>query len=95
MGLNFFGLTPISAKEHRNIVFTQIHEIIFHGKGGYSWGDVYNMPIWLRKFTFAKIKDFYDKESKSISKTSNNSVEVINSDGKIKAPQFLNKTSYK
>ena len=56
------------------------------------------MPVWLRKFTFAKIKDFYDKESKSIKKAQNNSsnsVEVINSDGKIKSPQFLNKTSYK
>lgn len=98
MGLNFFGLTLTSAKEHRNSVFSQIHEIVFYGKGGYSWSDVYNMPVWLRKFTFAKIKDFYDKESKSIKKAQNNSsnsVEVINSDGKIRSPQFLNKTSYK
>lgn len=98
MGLNFFGLTQTSAKEHRSAVFSQIHEIVFHGKGGYSWSDVYNMPVWLRKFTFSKIKDFYDKEAKSIKKSqssSNNSVEVINSEGKVKAPQFLNKTSYK
>ena len=36
-------------------LFTQIHEIIFHGKGGYDWNTVYSMPIWLRKFTFFKI----------------------------------------
>lgn len=43
-------------------MFTQIHEIVFHGKGGYSWSDIYNMPIWLRKFTFLKIKEHYDKQ---------------------------------
>jgi len=57
-GSRFFGLTP----EDRSNVFTQIHEIVFHGKGGYSWADVYNMPIWLRRFTFLKIKEFYEKQ---------------------------------
>jgi len=44
-------------------LFTQIHEIVFHGQGGYSWSDVYNMPSWLRKFTFHKIKEHYDKQN--------------------------------
>jgi hypothetical protein len=34
--------------------------MVFHGKGGYDWETVYNMPIWLRKFTFNKIKEFYE-----------------------------------
>ena len=56
--LTFFGLT----QPYRLSVFSQIHEIVFHGKGGYTWTDVYNMPLWLRKFTFEKIKEFYEKE---------------------------------
>ena len=44
-------------------MFNQIHEIVFHGQGGYSWNDVYNMPSWLRKFTFHKIKEYYDKQN--------------------------------
>lgn len=56
-GLTFFGLT----QEYRTSIFNQIHEIVFHGKGGYDWATVYNMPIWLRNFTFHKIKDYYDK----------------------------------
>lgn len=48
-----------------------IHEIVFHGKGGYDWNTVYNMPIWLRKFTFEKIKEFYDKEREEAEKNSN------------------------
>lgn len=30
------------------------------------------MPIWLRKFTWNKIKEFYDKENEAISKQNNN-----------------------
>ena len=99
MGLSFFGLTLTSAKVQRNNVFAQIHEIVFHGKGGFSWGEVYNMPIWLRNFTFNKIKTFYDDEAKRTEamykKQDSNTTKVIGEDGKVSAPQFLNKTSYK
>lgn len=36
---------------------------MFNGKGGYSWETVYHMPIWLRNFTFTKLKDFYEKQN--------------------------------
>ena len=45
-------------------MFSQIHEIVFHGKGGYDWHTVYNMPIWLRRYTFEQIKSFYEKAQK-------------------------------
>jgi len=50
------------------MVFDQIHEIVFHGKGGYDWDTVYNMPIWLRRFTFHKMKKFYDDEKEAMEK---------------------------
>ena len=59
LGLRFFGLTS----NYRVFVFQQIHEIVFYGKGGYSWNDVYNMPIWLRNFTFKSIKEYYDNQN--------------------------------
>lgn len=64
MGLTFFGLTPT----YRVNLFTQIHEIIFHGKGGYDYDTVYNLPIWLRRFTFQKINEFYEKEAEDMKK---------------------------
>lgn len=51
-------------------MFTQIHEIVFHGKGGYNYSTVYNMPIWLRNFTFQKINEFYEKEKADTDKIS-------------------------
>jgi hypothetical protein len=60
--LTFFGLTPT----YRVNLFSQIHEIVFHGKGGYDWDTVYKMPIWLRTFTFNKMKDFFEKEQEQM-----------------------------
>ena len=48
-----------------------MNEIVFHGKGGYSWDTVYDMPIWLRNFTFQKLKEWYDKEQEQIDKRNN------------------------
>jgi hypothetical protein len=60
-GLTFFGLT----QSYRKQFYKQIHEIVFHGKGGYDWHTVYNMPIWLRNYTFEEIKKFYDEQAKA------------------------------
>lgn len=95
----FFGLTP----QYRKNLFNKIHEIVFHGKGGYDYQTVYNMPIWLRNTTFNFIKEFYDKENERYKKSqekSNSSTTVIDSEGKVTTPQFLKskpskKTSYK
>ncbi len=65
MDLTFFGLTSDLVPQVRVNLFTQIHEIVFHGQGGYDWETVYNMPIWLRKFTFNKMREYYDKQNAS------------------------------
>mgnify|MGYP001227120557 FL=1 len=62
--LTFFGLTS----EYRSSLFSQIHEIVFNGQGGYDYETVYNMPIWLRNFTFQKLKDHYDALNKKQNK---------------------------
>ena len=88
--MTFFGLTYNNAPQVRVGVFTQIHEIVFYGKGGYDWQTIYNMPIWLRNFTFKKIQEFYDEEQKSYENNSSTTNKtIIDSDGKIKNPDFL------
>ena len=63
LDLAFFGLTSEIAKEYRVNLFTQIHEMVFHSQGGYDWGTVYNMPIWLRKFTFHTMRKYYEEKN--------------------------------
>lgn len=93
LGLAFFGLTYETIPQTRAAIFTQIHEIVFHGKGGYDWHTIYNMPIWLRRFTFSRIQDYYTEEKESLENKgkSGGKKTVINSDGTIKAPELLQK----
>lgn len=70
---------------YRISIFNSIHEIVFHGKGGYTWNDVYDMPIWLRKFSFNKIKNWYDEEAKAKS-SSQNQID-LNNPSKSNIPQ--------
>jgi hypothetical protein len=56
-----------------------MHEIVFHGNGGYDWHTLYNMPIWLRNFTFKKIEEWYKKQEEAQNKQQNmlkNSKEI-------------------
>ena len=67
MVLTFFGLT----QEYRLSLFKIIHEIVFSGNGGYDWNTVYNMPIWLRRFTFETLKEHYEKIAEEQNKAEN------------------------
>ena len=95
LGLAFFGLTTDTILQSRTAIFKQIHQIVFHGNGGYDWHTVYNMPIWLRRFTFNEIKKHFEEENEAIQKQSkgknSNSKTVIDSDGKVKLPDLLQK----
>lgn len=104
LGLTFFGLTSDHAPIYRKSLFTQIHNILFHGKGGYDYATIYNMPIWLRKFTFSEIDNYYKEEAKAIENAgkSKGTKTLITPDGKVNTPEFLKaskdykgKTSYK
>jgi len=105
LGLTFFGLTPNSAPEFRKSLFQQIHSIVFHGKGGYDFGTIYNMPIWLRKFTLFELNNFYTEQNEqreNAKKGNKNATNMVNPDGTVNTPAFLaaskpykGKTDYK
>jgi len=87
--LAFFGLTSEIASQFRFNLFKQIHEIVFHGKGGYTWETIYNMPVWLRKFTFFQLQNFYKEElEQSQNAQLGNKTTLIDSTGKVQSPEF-------
>lgn len=97
----FFVLTPT----YRAGLFRQIHEIIFHGNGGYNYSTLYNMPIWLRNTTFKLINEYYEKQNdanEQASKANSTTKQtLVGEDGKVNiqdfkaASQQYTKTSYK
>ena len=52
-------------------LFKQIHEIVFNGQGGYDWNTIYNMPIWLRRFTYETLREHYEKQNEQAEKQQN------------------------
>ena len=96
MDLTFFGLTLNNAPTLRKNLFETIHEIVFHGKGGYDWETVYNMPIWLRKFTFNKLKSHYDEIEKAHKKSTQgkNTQVDFNNPSKNTPPKTIQPPSY-
>jgi len=42
-----------------------IHDIVYHGNGGFDWHTVYNMPIWLRNFTYKRIANYVEEQNKA------------------------------
>ena len=87
LGLHFFGLTP----EYRAALFSQLHDIVFHGNGGYSFETVYEFPIWLRKYTHRSLIEYYEKKNKAQEKQSGQGNVLQN--GHIKAPDYSTKAS--
>tara|TARA_B100000768_G_C11265985_1_gene371098 strand:- start:1426 stop:1638 length:213 start_codon:yes stop_codon:yes gene_type:complete len=49
------------------------------------------MPIWLRTFTFSKIKDYYEEENRQAKQAQGKSSggKSITTDGKVTSPEFL------
>ena len=77
LGLAFFGLTIDLAKKHQITLYKQIHQICFYGKGGYDWNTIYNLPIYLRKFIFNEIREFYEEEKRETEKNQNPNKQVL------------------
>jgi len=65
LGLTFFGLTL----KYRANLFTQIHDLVFHGGGGFKHSEVYNMPIWMRRYHIQKINEYNKKQNEEIEKS--------------------------
>lgn len=71
---------------------------MFHGKGGYDYNTIYNMPIWLRNFTFNKIKEWYNPQNDTNDSSWVESSEIkqeASKNKKIQPPSYVTKASKK
>ncbi len=68
---------------------------MFYGQGGYDYATVYNMPLWLRKFTFKKLKDHYETvngENDGTNYLVNEGVELKNTN-KVDIPETVQRAA--
>ena len=77
----FFGLTS----NYRQLLYTEIHDLVFHGGGGFIHSEVYNMPIWLRRYHIDRINEFNKKQQEEVEKAQGRSNI---GDGEISSPNI-------
>ena len=46
-----------------------MHDLVYHGGGGFIHSEVYNMPTWLRRFHIQKINEHVKKENHEMEKS--------------------------
>ena len=42
---------------------SEVHDLVYHGRGGFPYETVYNMPITYRKYHIRKIQEYLDKKA--------------------------------
>lgn len=89
----FFGLTP----EYRLKLFSQLHEIVFYGRGGYTWWDVYELPIATRRFIYNKILEFYEnnKQEEDAVEQGRQVADLLRNENNRMKPTYQTKVSQK
>ena len=85
---DFFGLTP----QYRSILFSQLHDLVYHGGGGFIHSEVYNMPVWLRRFHITKINEHVEKQNKEQRKAQGN--EQVGDDKQVLGPNINPSSTY-
>lgn len=58
---NFFGLNP----EYRQHMMNEVFLITYYGKGGFSRDDVFNMPVYERRWVMQRIQEEVEKKNKA------------------------------
>ena len=63
-----------------------MHDLVYHGGGGFIHSEVYNMPTWLRRFHIGKINEFIEKQNEEQRKAQGN--EQIGDDKRVLGPNI-------
>ena len=51
----------------------EVHDLVYHGHGGFPYETVYNMPIPYRRYHIQKIQEYLDKKAEAEDKASKSS----------------------
>ena len=64
----------------------EVHDLVYHGHGGFSYTEVYNMPVQYRKYHIQKINEHVEKLNEAQEKAQGKA-QNINSPAKPNIPQ--------
>jgi hypothetical protein len=76
----FFGLT----QNYKIGVYQELFDLVYYGQGGFTYTDVSNMPIHIRRFFIKRIEQDLKKKQKAEQKAS----KAAQSKSRVTAPKF-------
>jgi len=81
--------------QYKTIFMTEVFELVYHGGGGFSYSEVWNMPVPHRRFNLKKINEYLEKVEEMRDK--NNTKLTDKSDPKqmVQIPEHVNRASQK
>ena len=59
--LTFFGL----ASSYRGMLQDQIFDLMYYGKMGWTYTELYNLPVHIRRYFYLKLADVRKKENEA------------------------------
>ena len=63
--------------EHRPVIHEEIFNLLYYSNGSFTFRDVYNLPIYLRKFYLKRLVQEKETEKKIIEEQSKKSKKSI------------------
>jgi len=70
----------------------EVHDLTYHGGGGFIYSEVWSMPIMTRRYHIRKINDFLQKKADAEEKAmKSNSGRINPRDQKVSIPDFVSK----
>ena len=46
-------------------MYNEVHDLSYHGGGGFTYSEVYNMPIYLRRYSIRRINEHLGKQKEA------------------------------
>ncbi len=74
-------------------IYNEVFDICYFGRGGFTFEEVYNFPVWLRHYYIKRINDKHKEEEAQYASAKNNS----NDSGKVNVDPnqfFRNATNF-
>ena len=65
----------------------EVHDLVYHGRGGFPYDQVYNMPIPYRRYHIQKINEYLEKKAEAEEKSRSSSPKPSNKISKPAIPQ--------
>jgi hypothetical protein len=70
---------------------TEVHDLVYHGGGGFIYSEVWQMPVMTRKYHIRKINEFLEKKAEAEENASKGNKTDLRSIKKPPLPDFISK----